>query len=81
MHKRERHTICGSKMGKGRVSSGFNYEKRYTYRLGHESGVSSAFKCEKLWGWTYILGYENGVSSGLKCEKGNGRTSWDTKTE
>jgi len=34
-------------MGKRGVSSGFNDEKRYTYILGHESGVSSAFKCEK----------------------------------
>jgi len=45
--KREGHTICGSKMGRRGVSSGFNYEKRYTYRLGHESRVSSGFKCKK----------------------------------
>ena len=35
------------KMGKGGVSSGFNYEKMYTDRLGHESSVSSGFKCKK----------------------------------
>jgi len=51
--KREGHTTCRSKMGKGRVSSGFNYETRYTYRLGHESEVSSGFKCEKGDGRTY----------------------------
>ena len=53
LHKREGHTTCGSKMGKRGVSSGCNYEKRYTYILGYENGVSSGFKCEKGNGHTY----------------------------
>ena len=41
------NTRSADRKCKSGVSSGFNYEKRYTYRLGHKSGVSSGFKCKK----------------------------------